>query len=162
VNTVKAIYPGSFDPVTNGHLDLIARGAKIFDHLVVAILRNSAKNPLFTVEERVEMLTEGVAFLNNVSIATFDGLLIDFAREQQAQAVMRGIRAISDYEYEFQMALMNRRLAPELETIFLMPDAKYSFVSSRLVKEVFVLGGSVEGLVPKYVIDRLQQRVPKS
>jgi pantetheine-phosphate adenylyltransferase len=161
VNTVKAIYPGSFDPVTNGHLDLIARGAKIFDHLVVAILRNSSKNPLFTVEERVEMLTEGVAGFNNVSIATFDGLLVDFVREQQAQAVMRGIRAISDYEYEFQMALMNRRLAPELETIFMMPDAKYSFVSSRLVKEVFVLGGSIEGLVPKFVIDRLKQRVPK-
>ena len=162
VNTVKAIYPGSFDPVTNGHLDLIARAAKIFDHLVVAILRNSSKNPLFTVEERVEMLTEGVSPFGNVSIATFDGLLVDFAREQQAQAVMRGIRAISDYEYEFQMALMNRRLAPELETIFLMPDAKYSFVSSRLVKEVFVLGGSVEGLVPQFVIDRLKQRVPKS
>jgi pantetheine-phosphate adenylyltransferase len=161
VNTVKAIYPGSFDPMTNGHLDLIARGAKIFDHLVVAILRNSSKNPLFTIEERVEMLTEGVAAFGNVSIATFDGLLVDFAREQQAQAVMRGIRAISDYEYEFQMALMNRRLSPELETIFLMPDGKYSFVSSRLVKEVFELGGSVEGLVPKLVIDRLKQRVPK-
>ena len=162
VNTVKAIYPGSFDPVTNGHLDLIARGAKIFDHLVVAILRNSAKNPLFTVEERVEMLTEGLAPFGNVSIATFDGLLVDFARDQHAQAVMRGIRAISDYEYEFQMALMNRRLAPELETIFLMPDAKYSFVSSRLVKEVFELGGSVEGLVPKLVIDRLKQHTPGS
>lgn len=161
MNTVKAIYPGSFDPVTNGHLDLIARGSKIFDHLVVAILRNSSKNPLFTVEERVEMLTEGVASLNNVSIATFDGLLVEFAREQQAQAVLRGIRAISDYEYELQMALMNRRLAPELETIFLMPDGKYSFVSSRLVKEVFELGGSVEGLVPKLVIDRLKQHAPK-
>ena len=162
VNIIKAIYPGSFDPVTNGHLDLIARGAKIFDHLVVAILRNSSKNPLFTVEERVEMLTEGVAPLRNVSIATFDGLLVDFALEQQAQAVVRGIRAISDYEYEFQMALMNRRLAPELETIFLMPDGKYSFVSSRLVKEVFELGGSVEGLVPKFVIDRLKQHAPGS
>jgi pantetheine-phosphate adenylyltransferase len=162
VNTVKAIYPGSFDPVTNGHLDLIARGAKIFDHLVVAILRNSHKNPLFTVEERVEMLTEGMAGFGNVSIATFDGLLVDFAQEQNAQAVMRGIRAISDYEYELQMALMNRRLAPELETIFLMPDAKYSFVSSRLVKEVFELGGSVKGLVPEFVIERLKQHVPKS
>jgi pantetheine-phosphate adenylyltransferase len=162
VNTVKAIYPGSFDPVTNGHLDLIERGSKLFDHLVVAILRNSSKNPLFTVEERVEMLTEHVASSGNVSIATFDGLLVDFARKQQARAVLRGIRAISDYEYELQMALMNRRLAPELETIFLMPDGKYSFVSSRLVKEVFELGGSVEGLVPKLVIDRLQQRVPKT
>src|SRR5271154_1363951 len=125
VNTVKAIYPGSFDPVTNGHLDLIARGAKIFDHLVVAVLRNSSKNPLFTVEERVEMLTEGGASFGNVPVATFDGLLVDFARQQQAQAVMRGIRAISDYEYEFQMSLMNQRLAPELETVFLMPAAKY-------------------------------------
>ena len=155
VNTVKAIYPGSFDPVTNGHLDLIARGARIVDHLVVAILRNSSKSPLFSVEERVEMLTEGVAGLGNVSIATFDGLLVDFVREQQAQAMLRGVRAISDYEYELQMALMNRRLAPELETIFLMSDAKYSFVSSRLVKEIFELGGSIEGLVPKFVIERL-------
>jgi pantetheine-phosphate adenylyltransferase len=162
VNTVKAIYPGSFDPVTNGHLDLIARGSRIFDHLVVAILRNSHKNPLFTVDERVEMLTEGVAGFGNVSIATFDGLLVDFAQKENAQAVMRGIRAISDYEYELQMALMNRRLAPELETIFLMPDAKYSFVSSRLVKEVFELGGSVEGLVPRFVIERLKQHAPKS
>src|SRR5580692_1019458 len=162
VNTVKAIYPGSFDPVTNGHLDLIARGSKIFDHLVVAILQNSAKNPLFNVEDRVEMLTTALAGLDNVSVATFDGLLVDFVREQHAQAVMRGIRAISDYEYELQMALMNRRLAPELETIFLMPDAKYSFVSSRLVKEVFELGGSVEGLVPRFVIDRLKRQVPKN
>ncbi len=161
MNTVKAIYPGSFDPVTNGHLDLIARGSKIFDHLVVAILRNSHKDPLFTVDERVEMLTQALSGLGNVSVSTFDGLLVDFAQEQKAQAVVRGIRAISDYEYELQMALMNRRLAPELETIFLMPDAKYSFVSSRLVKEVFELGGSVEGLVPRFVIERLKQHVPK-
>ena len=159
MNTVKAIYPGSFDPVTNGHLDLIARAARIFDHLVVAILRNAAKSaPLFTVEERVAMLSEGTAEFGNVSISTFDGLLVDFAREQRAHAVVRGIRAISDYEYEFQMALMNRRLSPDLETIFLMPDAKYSFVSSRLVKDVFRLGGSVDGLVPKFVIDRLKDK----
>src|ERR1700739_4083149 len=118
VLTVKAIYPGSFDPVTNGHLDLIARGAKIFDHLVVSILRNSAKSPLFSGPERVEMLTEGIRCFDNVSVATFDGLLIDFARAQQAQAVLRGIRAISDYEYELQMGLMTRRLARELEQIF--------------------------------------------
>ena len=158
MNTVKAIYPGSFDPLTNGHLDLIARAAKIFDHLVVAILRNSSKNPLFTVEERVAMLTEGTAEFDNVSVSTFDGLLVDFAREQRAHAVVRGIRAISDYEYEFQMALMNRRLAPDVETIFLMPDAKYSFVSSRLVKEVFRLGGSVDGLVPKFVVERMKDK----
>jgi pantetheine-phosphate adenylyltransferase len=158
VNTVKAIYPGSFDPVTNGHLDLIARAANIFDHLVVAILRNSEKNPLFTVEERVAMLSEGIAEFDNVSVSTFDGLLVDFAREERAHAVVRGIRAISDYEYEFQMALMNRRLAPDVETIFLMPDAKYSFVSSRLVKQVFRLGGSVDGLVPKFVIDRMKDK----
>jgi pantetheine-phosphate adenylyltransferase len=158
VHTVKAIYPGSFDPVTNGHLDLIARAAKMFDHLVVAILRNSAKNPLFTVEERVAMLSEGTAEFGNVSVSTFDGLLVDFAREERAHAVVRGIRAISDYEYELQMALMNRRLAPDVETIFLMPDAKYSFVSSRLVKEVFRLGGSVDGLVPKFVIERMKDK----
>jgi pantetheine-phosphate adenylyltransferase len=162
VNTVKAIYPGSFDPVTNGHLDLIGRAAKIFDHLVVAILRNTSKSaPLFTVEERVAMLSEGTAGFGNVSISTFDGLLVDFARDQKAHAVVRGIRAISDYEYEFQMALMNRRLSPEVETIFLMPDAKYSFVSSRLVKDVFRLGGSVEGLVPRFVIDRLKDKSRK-
>ncbi len=158
MHTVKAIYPGSFDPVTNGHLDLIARAAKMFDHLVVAILRNSAKNPLFTVEERVAMLSEGTAEFGNVSVSTFDGLLVDFAREERAHAVVRGIRAISDYEYELQMALMNRRLAPDVETIFLMPDAKYSFVSSRLVKEVFRLGGSVDGLVPKFVIERMKDK----
>ncbi len=158
MNTVKAIYPGSFDPLTNGHLDLIARAAKIFDHLVVSILRNSQKNPLFTVEERVAMLSEGVAEFENVSVATFEGLLVDFAHEQRAHAVVRGIRAISDYEYEFQMALMNRRLSPEVETIFLMPDAKYSFVSSRLVKEVFRLGGSVDGLVPKFVVERMKEK----
>ena len=161
MNTVKAIYPGSFDPVTNGHLDLIARAANIFDHLVVAILRNSSKNPLFTVEERVAMLSEGTAEFNNVSVSTFDGLLVEFAREERAHAVVRGIRAISDYEYELQMALMNRRLSPDLETIFLMPDAKYSFVSSRLVKEVFRLGGSVDGLVPKFVIERMKDKRPQ-
>ncbi len=159
MNTVKAIYPGSFDPVTNGHLDLIARAAKIFDHLVVAILRNSSKtHPLLTVEERVAMLSEGIAEFGNVSVSTFDGLLVDFAREQRAHAVVRGIRAISDYEYELQMAMMNRRLSPDVETIFLMPDAKYSFVSSRLVKEVFRLGGSVDGLAPKFVIDRMKDK----
>ena len=161
VNTVKAIYPGSFDPVTNGHLDLIARGSRIFDHLVVAILSNSSKNPLFTVEERVEMLKEATRSLGNVSIATFDGLMVDFARQVDASAVLRGIRAISDYEHEFQMALMNRRLAPEVETVFLQPAGRYSFVSSRMVKEVFSFGGDITGLVPPNVLKRLRARIKK-
>lgn len=157
--SVKAIYPGSFDPPTNGHLDLIARGSRLFDHLVVAILNNPQKQPLFTAEERAEMLTEATRAFGNVTVATFDGLMVDFARQQGVQAVLRGIRAISDYEYEFQMALMNRRLAPELETVFLQPAGRYSFVSSRLVKDVFRSGGSIEGLVPSSVITRLRQRV---
>lgn len=158
VNTVRAIYPGTFDPMTNGHLDLIARGAKIFDHLVVAVLSNSEKETLFPIAERVEMLTDATREFGNISIGTFDGLLVEFARQQKAQALLRGIRAISDYEYEFQMALMNRRLAPQLETVFMMPAEKYSYVSSRLIKEVFHLGGSVEGLVPPIVLDRLRKR----
>lgn len=161
VNTVRAIYPGSFDPPTNGHLDLIARGSKIFDHLVVAILNNAEKEPpLFSAEDRVEMLRETTREFNNVSVETFDGLLVEFARQQRAQAVLRGIRAISDYEYEFQMALMNRRLAPELETVFMMPAEKYSYVSSRLIKRVFHLGGSVEGLVPPIVLERMRRHSP--
>lgn len=159
MSTVKAIYPGSFDPLTNGHLDLVARGAKIFDHLVIAILKNSEKAPLFSVSERIEMITEAVAPFGNVSVATFNGLLVEFVLEQRAQAILRGVRAISDYEYELQMALMNRRLAPTVETVFLMADEKYSYVSSRLIKNVFELGGSVEGLVPQTVISRLQARV---
>jgi pantetheine-phosphate adenylyltransferase len=157
VHTVKAIYPGSFDPLTNGHLDLIARGAKFVDELVVAILDNEDKHPLFSVAERVEMLTEATTQFRNVSIATFEGLLVDFARAQGARIVLRGIRAISDYEFEFQMALMNRRLSPDLETLFLMPAEEYSYVSSRLVKQVFRLGGAVDGLVPATVLDRLRK-----
>jgi pantetheine-phosphate adenylyltransferase len=159
LNIVKAIYPGTFDPLTNGHLDLVARGAKIFDHLVVAILNNSEKAPLFSVPERMEMLGEAVEPFGNVSVTTFDGLLVDFVVKEGAQAILRGVRAISDYEYELQMALMNRRLAPQAETVFLMADEKYSYVSSRLIKNVFELGGSVEGLVPETVIRRLQARV---
>jgi pantetheine-phosphate adenylyltransferase len=147
--------------MTNGHLDLVARGAKLFDHLIVAVLENAAKNPLFTAQERLEMLVEGTRHLPNVEIATFDGLLVDFARQRGARAVLRGIRAISDYEYELQMAHMNRRLNPEVETIFMMPDARYSYVSSRLVKEVFRIGGSIDGLVPQTVIDRLTQRAAR-
>lgn len=155
---ITAIYPGSFDPLTNGHLDLVARGAKLFDRLVVGVLANSAKNPLFTIPERVAMLRQSIRPFPNVEIATFDGLLVDFARERGARAVLRGIRAISDYEYELQMAHMNRRLNPEVETIFMMPDVRYSYISSRLVKEVFRLGGSLDGLVPQLVIDRLTSR----
>jgi pantetheine-phosphate adenylyltransferase len=159
--SAKALYPGTFDPPTNGHVDLIQRGAKLFEHLTVAILNNPVKNPLFTVEERVEMLKEVTGALSNVSVATFGGMMVEFAREQGATAVLRGIRAISDYEYEFQMALMNRRLAPEIETVFLQPAGRYSFVSSRMVKEVFSFGGDVTGLVPPNVLRRLRGRMAK-
>src|ERR1700678_2380703 len=152
--SVKALYPGTFDPPTNGHVDLIQRGAKLFEHLTVGILKNPVKNPLFTVEERVEMLKEATSTLGNVSVATFDGLMVDFARQQGATAVLRGIRAISDYEYEFQMAMMNRKLDPGLETLFMMPAEKYTHVSSRLIKGVFRLGGDVTQLVPPLVVDR--------
>lgn len=159
MNTVKAIYPGTFDPLTNGHLDLIARGAKIVDELVVAILRNSDKGtPLFSVPERVEMITEAISHMPNVSVATFDGLLVEFARQRGATAVLRGIRAISDYEYEFQMAMMNRKLDPDLETLFMMPAEKYTYVSSRLIKGVFRLGGDVSALVPPMVMERLRAK----
>ncbi|MGA3079912.1 MAG: pantetheine-phosphate adenylyltransferase [Terracidiphilus sp.] len=160
--SARALYPGTFDPPTNGHIDLIQRGSKLFEHLTVAILNNPVKNPLFTVEERVEMLRESTASLGNVSVATFDGLMVEFARQQGAKAVLRGIRAISDYEYEFQMALMNRRLAPEIETVFLQPAGRYSFVSSRMLKEVFSFGGDVSGLVPPNVLKRLRSRIATS
>ena len=156
---VKALYPGTFDPPTNGHVDLIQRGSKLFDHLTVAILVNPVKNPLFTVEERVEMLEEVTGPLGNVSVATFDGLMVAFARKVGASAVLRGIRAISDYEHEFQMALMNRRLAPDVETVFLQPAGRYSFVSSRMVKEVFSFGGDISGLVPPNVVMKLRARI---
>ncbi len=156
---VKAIYPGTFDPPTNGHVDLIQRGSKLFEHLTVGILKNPVKNPLFTVEERVEMLKEATKPLGNVSVAKFDGLMVEFARKVGATAVLRGIRAISDYEGEFQMALMNRRLAPEIETVFLQPAGRYSFVSSRMVKEVFSFGGDITGLVPTNVLKKLRARI---
>jgi len=158
---VKALYPGTFDPPTNGHIDLIQRGARLFDHLTVSVLNNRGKNPLFSVSERVEMLEEATRAMSNVSVATFDGLMVEFARLHGASAVLRGIRAISDYEYEFQMALMNRRLAPEIETVFLQPAGRYSFISSRMLKEVFSLGGDVTGLVPPNVLKRLRSRMTK-
>jgi pantetheine-phosphate adenylyltransferase len=157
--TVKALYPGTFDPPTNGHIDLIQRGARIFSHLTVAILQNPVKNPLFTVEERAEMIREATSTLTNVSVATFSGLMVEFARREGATAVLRGIRAISDYEYEFQMALMNRRLAPEIETVFLQPAGRYSFIRSSMVKEVFSFGGDVAELVPPNVLKRLHSRI---
>ncbi len=156
---VTAIYPGSFDPPTNGHLDLIERGSQIFDGLTVAILRNSEKQPLFSLAERKRMLEELTAPFKNVDLATFEGLTVEFAVRVKAKAILRGIRAISDYEYELQMALMNRKLHPELETVFMMPHQKYSYLSSRLVREIARLGGSVEGLVPELVDQRLREKL---
>lgn len=158
--SVLAIYPGSFDPVTNGHLDLIERGAKIFDRLVVAVLSNMDKEPLFSTPERVEMLREVSRPWNNVEVDVFHGLLVDFARQRQAQVILRGIRAISDYEYELQMALMNRKLQPQIETVFMMPAEAYSYLSSRLVREIARLGGPVKGMVPSVVEQRLKAKVP--
>ncbi len=152
------IYPGSFDPLTNGHLDLIERAAKLFDEVIVAVLRNDAKHPLFTAAERMEMLEEAVGHLENVTIDSFTGLLVDFAREKDARLILRGIRAVSDYEYELQMALMNRKLAPELETVFMLPAEAYSYLSSGLIKEVSRNGGDIAGLVPQGVERRLQEK----
>ena len=156
---LTAIYPGSFDPPTNGHLDLIARGSKIFDELIVAILRNAEKTPLFSVGERRNMLESLTADFENVSVDTFDGLTVDYATNKGAVAVLRGIRAISDYEYELQMALMNRKLQPELETVFMMPAEQYSYISSRLVREVATLGGSIKDLVPDMVEQKIRAKM---
>ncbi len=151
-----AIYPGSFDPLTMGHVDIIARGSALFDKIVVAVLENAEKDPVFSVAERLEMIKETFADrATNVEADAFSGLLVDYAKKKGAIAIVRGIRAISDFEYEFQMALMNRRLAPSIETVFMMPAEEYSYVSSRLIKEVVGLGGSVTGLVPPGVERRL-------
>ncbi len=156
---VTAIYPGSFDPPTNGHLDLIERGSKIFDELVVAILRNAEKTPLFSLGERRRMLEELTDDFRNVRVDTFDGLTVEYAAKVKAGAVLRGIRALSDYEYELQMALMNRKLRPNLETVFMMPAEQYSYLSSRLVREVARLGGDISGLVPELVEQRLKEKL---
>jgi pantetheine-phosphate adenylyltransferase len=157
-SSVVAIYPGSFDPITNGHLDLIARGARLADRLIVAILRNESKQPLFSLDERFEMLQQVLGDYADVSVECFNGLLVDFAAQRSATIIIRGIRAISDYEYELQMALMNRRLRPQIETVFLMSSEANSFVSSRLVKEIFRLGGNISGLVPPVVETRLKTK----
>ena len=155
-----AIYPGSFDPMTNGHLDIIQRGAKLFDEVIVAVLVNSEKAPLFTAEERVKMMRTILKENGlTVRVDTFGGLLVTYAQKQKAQVIVRGIRAVSDYEYELQMALMNRRLEPRIETVFMMPSEAYSYLSSRLVREVFKLGGSVEGLVPPLVERMLRSKI---
>ena len=154
-----AVYPGSFDPITNGHLDIIRRGARLFDKVLVAILENEGKSPLFTVPERKELITRCVSDLE-VEVHSFSGLLVDFMRTMNATTVIRGIRAVSDYEYELQMALMNRELNPDVETIFMLPAVEYTFVSSRLLKEVFRLGGDISHLVPAPVLDALKARLP--
>ena len=161
VSPVVAIYPGSFDPITNGHLDLVERGAKLFGRMVVAVLQNEAKQPLFSAAERVAMLREVLAGIENVEVDCFEGLLVNYAARRGASVILRGIRAVSDYEYELQMALMNRRLRPEIETVFMMANEAYSFISSRLVKQVFSLGGNIAGLVPPYVEARLNTRLTK-
>lgn len=152
-----AIYPGSFDPITNGHLDLIERARRVFGSLIVAVLTNPDKLPLFTVMERVEMLQEATRGMPNVAVDTFGGLLVEYAKQKGAGIILRGIRAFTDYEYELQMAIMNRKLEPSLETVFLVPAESYTYVSSRLVREIFQNGGSVKGLVPPLVEDRLHQ-----
>jgi pantetheine-phosphate adenylyltransferase len=161
----RAIYPGSFDPVTNGHLDIIERGCKLFDEIIVAILVHPEKTPFFSIQERREILSEVLKQINQgtcvVRVDSFQGLLVQYAVTQQANAIVRGIRAISDYEYELQMALMNRRLEPTIDTVFMMPAETYSYVSSRLVKEVFQLGGKLDGLVPTLVATRMKEKFEK-
>ena len=153
-----AVYPGSFDPLTNGHVDIISRGAKLFDRIVVAILVNAEKAPMFTMAERVDIAREVFKPHPKVEIDTFDGLLVDYVERKRAQVIVRGLRAVSDFEFEFQMALMNQRLQPSIETVFMMPAEQYTYISSRLIKEVFSLGGRVHGLVPELVEQRLREK----
>ena len=153
-----AVYPGSFDPLTNGHVDIILRGARLFDRIVVAILVNAEKSPLFTMEERVDIVRAVFKDQPNVEVETFDGLLVDYVARRNAQVIVRGLRAVSDFEFEFQMALMNQRLKPQIETVFMMPAEQYTYISSRLIKEVFALGGRVHGLVPELVEQRLREK----
>jgi pantetheine-phosphate adenylyltransferase len=154
-----AVYPGSFDPLTNGHVDIITRGARLFDRIVVAILLNVDKAPLFSPDERVEIARAVFADLPNVEVDTFDGLLVDYVQKRGAQVIVRGLRAVSDFEYEFQMALMNQRLNHNIETVFMMPAEQYTYISSRMIKEVFSLGGQVHGLVPDMVEERLRRKL---
>jgi len=154
-----AVYPGSFDPLTNGHVDIILRGARLFDRIIVAILVNAEKKPLFSMAERVEIAREVFKSQTNVEVDTFDGLLVDYVAKRGAQVIVRGLRAVSDFEFEFQMALMNQRLDARIETVFMMPAEQYTYISSRLIKEVFSLGGRVNGLVPDLVEQRLRQKV---
>ena len=154
-----AVYPGSFDPLTNGHVDIITRGARIFDRIIVAILINAEKAPLFSMDERLKITREVFQDFPNVEVDTFDGLLVDYVERRHAHVIVRGLRAVSDFEFEFQMALMNRRLNGKIETVFMMPAEQYSYISSRLIKEVFSLGGRVHGLVPDTVEERLRQKV---
>jgi len=154
-----AVYPGSFDPLTNGHVDIILRGARLFDRIIVAILVNAEKAPLFTMHERVDIAREVFKDQPNVEVDTFDGLLVDYVERRHAHVIVRGLRAVSDFEFEFQMALMNQRLNSKIETVFMMPAERYTYISSRLIKEVFKLGGRVSGLVPELVERRLREKV---
>jgi pantetheine-phosphate adenylyltransferase len=154
----RAIYPGTFDPITNGHLDLIQRGLRIFDHIIVAVAENPGKKPLFTVAERLEMIQVALKGTPNVTTDTFGGLLVDYIKSQNARVVLRGLRAVTDFEYEFQMAMMNRRLEPEIETVFLMTGLRWVFLSSRIIKEAAVHGGNIEGMVPELVHHKLKEK----
>lgn len=158
----KAVYPGSFDPITNGHVDIIQRGLTIFDKILVAVLENPKKTPLFSTKERIDMIQEVFSDQKKIEVKAFDGLLVEFAKKNNAKIVIRGLRAISDFEYEFQMALMNRKLNPEIETFFMMPNVSYTFLSSKLVKEIFMLGGCLKDLVPNYVEKNLREKFKKS